>query len=84
MISELTEAVNANMGGILNRICKELPELSDNDVLLMTYLYAGFSAKAVCLMMDLKLKNFYNRRTRLKDKILASDAQNKEWFASKM
>ena len=50
----------------------------------MTYLYAGFSAKAVCLMMDLKLKNFYNRRTRLKDKILASDAQNKEWFASKM
>lgn len=84
MIEELTDAINANMGDVLVHVREELPDLSNSDILFMTYLYAGFSARAVCVMMDLKLKNFYNRRSRLKDKILASDAENKEWFAEKM
>lgn len=83
-IEELTDAINATMGDILTHVYEELPDLSSGDRLFMTYLYAGFSARAVCLMMDLKLKNFYNRRSRLKDRILASDAKNKEWFAEKM
>ena len=45
---------------------------------------AGFSPRAICIFTDIKVKNFYNKRSRLKEKILASDAPDKEWFVSKM
>lgn len=83
-IEELASGVNNNMNHILECISKQIPDLNDSDMLFITYLYAGFSSKSICLMMDLKIKNFYNRRTHLKDKILASEAVDKVWFASQM
>ena len=43
-----------------------------------------FPLRAVCIFTNIKIKNFYNRRSRLKDRILASDALDKEYFVSKM
>lgn len=84
MLKELKTAVNANMDGILSRAAEQIPSLTESDLQFLTYLYAGFSPRAVCLMTDSKLKNFYNRRTRLKERILASGARDAAWFADEM
>lgn len=83
-IAELEGIVNTFLDNILIRIREQLPELNKNDRIFLTYLYAGFSPRAVCIFTNIKIKNFYNRRSRLKDRILASDAQDKEYFVSKM
>lgn len=83
-ISELEDIVNRYLDDILIKVKEQLPELSRNDVVFLTYLYAGFSPRAVCIFTDIKIKNFYNRRSRLKDRILASDAPDREYFVSKM
>ncbi len=83
-IAELENIVNTYLDDILVKVKDQLPELNHNDITLLTYLYAGFSPRAVCIFTDIKIKNLYNRRSRLKDRILASDAPDKEYFVSKM
>lgn len=83
-VTSLEAIVNRYVDNILVRVREQLPELSANDLSFLTYLYAGFSPRAVCIFTDIKIKNFYNRRSRLKDRILNSDAPDKEFFVSKM
>lgn len=83
-IAELEGIVNTFLDNILVKVKEQLPDLKRNDLIFLTYLYAGFSPRAICIFTDIKIKNFYNRRSRLKDRILASDAADKEYFVSKM
>lgn len=83
-IGELENIVNLYLDNILTRVKEQLPDLNRKDLIFLTYLYAGFSPRAICIFTDIKIKNFYNRRSRLKDRILASDAPDKEYFASKI
>lgn len=83
-IEELESIVNRFLDDILIKVREQLPELKRNDMIFLTYLYAGFSPRAVCIFTDIKIKNFYNRRSRLKERILASEAPDKEYFVSKM
>lgn len=83
-VAELEDIVNTFLDNILKRIREQIPGLTQKDLIFLTYLYAGFSLRAVCIFTDIKIKNFYNRRSRLKDRILASDAKDKEYFVAKM
>lgn len=83
-LNELETVVDSYLDNILTRLREQMPALSRTDRQFITYLYAGFSPRAVCLFTDIKLKNFYNRRSRLKDRILASDAPDKDFFVSKI
>lgn len=83
-ITELEGIVNRYMDNILVKVREQLPELNRKDLIFLTYLYAGFSPRAVCIFTDIKIKNFYNRRSRLKERILESNASDKEFFVSKM
>ena len=83
-INELEGIVNKYMDNILVKVREQLPELNRKDLTFLTYLYAGFSPRAVCIFTNIKIKNFYNRRSRLKERILETNAQDKEFFVSKM
>lgn len=83
-IEELEEIVNKYLDNILVRLREQLPELGKKDIVFLTYLYSGFSPRAICVFTDIKIKNFYNKRSRLRDRILASGAPDREFFASKM
>lgn len=83
-LAELEQLVNTYNDNLMQRIREQLPELSKKDIAFLTYLYSGFAPRTICLFTDIKIKNFYNRRTRLKDKILASGAPDREEFASRM
>ncbi|MDE7413902.1 MAG: hypothetical protein K2N05_08985 [Muribaculaceae bacterium] len=83
-ITQLESIVNMYMDNILVKVREQMPELNKKDLIFLTYLYAGFSPRAVCIFTDIKIKNYYNRRSRLKNRILESNAPDKEIFASKM
>ncbi|MDE6308570.1 MAG: hypothetical protein K2L93_07270 [Muribaculaceae bacterium] len=83
-ITELESIVNKYMDNILLKVHEQIPGLNRKDLIFLTYLYAGFSPRAICIFTDIKIKNYYNRRSRLKDRILESNAQDKEIFVSKM
>lgn len=83
-IEALEKGVNTYLDNILTKLREQLPNISPSDITFITYLYAGFSPRAICIFTDIKVKNFYNKRSRLKEKILASDAPDKVLFASKM
>ena len=83
-VEALEEIVNEYLDDTLHRIREQIPELSVNDLKFLTYIYSGFSPRAVCIFMNIKPKTFYNRRNLLKERILASDAPDREFFVSKM
>ncbi len=83
-VEALEEIVNEYLDDTLNRIREQIPELSVNDLKFLTYIYSGFSPRAVCIFMNIKPKTFYNRRNLLKERILVSDAPDREFFVSKM
>lgn len=83
-LAELEQLVNAYNDNLIQRIRVQIPGLTKKDIAFLTYLYSGFSPRAICLFTDIKIKNFYNRRTRMRDRILASGAPDCEEFASRM
>lgn len=80
----LEEVLNEYYDGIIMRLREQIPQLSEADMTLLTYLYSGLSARTICVLMDIQLKTFYMRRLRLKSKIESSDAPDKELFTSNM
>ncbi len=83
-VEALEEIVNEYLDDTLRRIREQIPDLTVNDLKFLTYIYAGFSPRAVCIFMNIKPKTFYNRRNILKERIMASDAPDREFFVSKM
>lgn len=83
-VARLEEIVNTYLDGIMTRIREQIPSLGIDDMRFLTYLYAGFSPRAICIFTDIKVKNFYNRRSRLKERIMASGAPDRELFVSRM
>lgn len=83
-VTQLEDIVNTYLDGIVLKVREQIPSLSAGDIKFLTYLYAGFSPRAVCIFTDIKIKNFYNRRSRLKERILDSGAPDRLLFVSKM
>lgn len=83
-LKEIENTVNTYRNNILIRLREQVPSLSDTDLMTVTYLYAGFSPKAVCIFTDSKIKTFYNRRLRLREKIAASGAPDSDEFLSRL
>ena len=83
-LEKLEGIVNEYFDDTIARVRRQIPDLTVNDLKFLTYIYAGFSPRAVCLFMDIKIKTFYNRRNLLKERILASDAPDREYFVSLM
>lgn len=83
-LKSLQESVNRNIGGILDRLKAQCPFLKDSDLIFLSLIFAGLAPRAICMMTGIKLKSFYNKKKRLSDRILESEAPDKEWFILKM
>lgn len=83
-LKRIEEMVNGCLEQIIMKLRCQLPGLKEEDVTFLTLLYAGFVPRAVCLFLEIKLKTFYTKRSRLRERILRSDAPDREWFVKKM
>lgn len=45
---------------------------------------SGFSTRTICLLLDIKPGNFYNKIKRLRDKVTIADIKNKNKILEKL
>lgn len=77
---KIEAGLNKISDNIISKLRTQVPTLTETDISFLTYFYAGFDYRSICLFMNITAGNFYNRRTRTKAKIENSDATDKETF----
>ena len=83
-LKEIETAVDRYMGGIMTLMRQECDFLKDDNFTFLALIYAGFSVRTICTLMDIKYKLFYLRKSRLAKRIADSDAPHKGLFLSKL
>lgn len=78
----LKDIVNHYCNGVMNKLEIVYPSMRSQDLRLMCYLYAGFSASAISLFLGISIDNVYTKKTRLKAKFSSLDHPYKEEFLS--
>ncbi|MDE7437898.1 MAG: hypothetical protein K2M93_05380, partial [Muribaculaceae bacterium] len=69
---QIEESVDKYMNGIIGKLRNQDGlKISERDLRIISLCCAGFSAKAICLFLNIKIKNFYNIKYRLADRISA-------------
>ena len=83
-MKELEEIVNEYCDNAMTYVHSELPELPYDDTVLLCYIYAGFSAKAIHLFTKNSISNIYSRKSRLRDYIRQSGAPHSQQLLDMM
>lgn len=81
---KLEQIINACKGGVMQKIREQFSGLNEEDFDMLCYIFAGFSCRAISIFTQDKVENFYTRKSRLKSKILKSDAPDKDFFIDMM
>ena len=63
---------------------RQLPKFKDRDIIFIALILAGFSPRSVALFTDITIKNYYNIKYRLMERIMNSDAPDKDFFISEL
>ncbi|MBO5443836.1 MAG: hypothetical protein J5995_00600 [Muribaculaceae bacterium] len=79
---ELEESANRCSGNLITSLKKDFPETGERELRLFIYFVIGFSTRTISILFDEKIENIYNRKSRLKKKINASDSPRKEEYLS--
>ena len=77
-LTELEQIINRYKNNLMQKFRDDFPSLSNDEYQQACYHYAGFSPKFISLLMHQKYPTIYKRRTRIKEKIMASDSAHKE------
>lgn len=82
-IGSIEDSVNKYMNNIAVALREQCSFLKEEDLIFIILVYAGFAPRTVCMFTNIKFKHFYNKRSRLIERIKKSDAIDKDWFVSK-
>lgn len=82
-IGSIEDSVNKYMNNIAVALREQCSFLKEEDFIFIILVYAGFAPRTVCMFTNIKFKHFYNKRSRLIERIKKSDAIDKDWFVSK-
>lgn len=82
-IGSIEESVNKYMNNIVVALREQCSFLKEEDFIFIILVYAGFAPRTICMFTNIKFKHFYNKRSRLIERIKKSDVKDKEWFISK-
>ena len=65
-LNNMQEIINHYSNGKLSKL-SELIVLKKEDLTLLTLIIAGFTPKAICVLLDMRAPTFYTKRRRLKE-----------------
>ncbi len=78
-LSKIEQVLDTYFDGIASKLYDTLPDLRPQDRALLLLTLANLSAKTICIVCQLKDNiYYYNRRRKLKEKILSSSSQYKD------
>lgn len=76
----LEELLDAEHDGVMSAFRAQFSKLKEDDLRLFAYVAAGFSSTTISTLLERDKQYVYNRIWRLKGRIAASDAPDKERF----
>lgn len=79
---EIEEVVNACNDNIIEKIKQDIPNLKPGDIDLIIYILAGFPTRVISVLIDDTPQNIAVRKHRIKQKIAASGAANKDYYTT--
>lgn len=68
-INRLEEIINRYEQNVMMIVRREFPALKEKDYKFLCFVYAGFSAKAICVFTGDNLANVFTKKSRFKKKI---------------
>lgn len=77
---DLEGIVNACNNNVMLRIREQIPNLKETDYELLCYIFAGFSYRAISIFTQDKIDNIYNKKSRIKARIISSGPQDAQFF----
>lgn len=83
-LAAIMEEVNTHLGGLIDKIREQIPAIKEKDLVFLSLLATGFAPRTVCLFLNMTTANFYKKRSRLIERISASDAPDREFILSKI
>ena len=83
-VSQLEVIVNTYRNQLMAHFRKDFPHLHTDIYQLATYLFAGFSLRAISIIMNEKIENIYNKKSRLKNRSSYSVSAGKDSPFSRM
>lgn len=79
--TKLEKIANDMHDNIIEKIREQIPDLPNDSIMLLCYIYVGFNTGAICFFMGLKTKSaLYTRKNRVVNIINSSNAKDKESF----
>ncbi len=79
-INDMVEFINKYRDNLMTKFIQEFPQIKTSEKMLFMYIVLGFSARAISIFMNENIDVVYNRKSRLKQRIIKSNAPNKESF----
>ena len=83
-IVQLETIVNTYKRNVIDLIRSEIPGISERDIKLLCYIYAGFSAKSISIFIGETTGNIITRKYRLRTKISKLNTINKSIILQEM
>ena len=83
-LSQIEKEVDKYMDGIVGKMRNECPSIKASDLTLFSLMCAGFSVKAMCLILNIQSNNLYVKKNRLIKKIRETDSPNKDKFLERL
>lgn len=77
-LSELEATVNNYRGGIMQRLREQMPKLSERDMRVALYVFAGFSSRAIAIFIDSDPVSVSKIRYNIKQKIRTANIADGE------
>lgn len=78
------EMANRYMNNIMGRIREQCPNINEKDLNYICLYYAGFTTKAISILLDVDFKYCYTKKSRIIKSFENSGARDKEEFIDKL
>ena len=75
-VAQLEKIVNTYKRNVIGLVRSEISNISERDITLLCYIYAGFSAKSISIFIGETTSNILTRKSRLRSKIAKLDSAN--------
>lgn len=72
-LAKVEQDLDREHDGIIARLRKRFRDVPEQDLRIVTYELMGLSPRAVSVLLDVSVKTYYARRSRLRDRIEKSD-----------
>ncbi len=79
-VAQLQSLLNDSRDNIIGRLRSEFPLMKEKDVAFLTYVFAGYSCRAVCLFCDIKYNYYYTKLARFRQLFASKDTPDSRFL----